>query len=127
MYNLTFTKIHLQKMIKNTFFVVLASMFLVFGSFAQQNQELTRDEVQIEQFESQTNSLENRFDQNKDVEAVLIDIRTDASALLLEVQESLDQFKLEIASDQEKLTALGDAPSDGSEAQAVTIERKVLT
>lgn len=127
MYNLTFTKIHLQKMIKNTFFVVLASMFLVFGSFAQQNQELTRDEVQIEQFESQTNSLENRFDQNKDVEAVLIDIRTDASALLLEIQESLDQFKLEIASDQEKLTALGDAPSDGSEAQAVTIERKALT
>lgn len=127
MYNLIFNKTQLQNMIKNTFFVVLASMFLVFGSFAQQSQELTRDEVQIDQFESQTNSLENRFDQNKDNETVLIDIRTDASTLLLEVQESLDQFKLEIASDKEKLTALGDAPSDGSEAQAVTIERKALT
>lgn len=127
MFDLTSTHNILLKMTK--FFVALfvAFTFFVAGSFAQQAEELTRDEIQIDNFESQINSLENRFEQNKEAETVLIDIRTEASELQIQVQESLDQFKLDAASDKEKLTALGDAPADGSEAQAITVEREALT
>ncbi len=123
------TSIHnlLRKMTKHFVMFFVAFIFIASSGFAQQTQELTRDEVQIDKFESLINSLENRFDQNKDAEDVLIDIRTDASELLIQVQDSLDQFRLDAASDKEKLTALGDAPSDGSEAQAITVERQALT
>ncbi|MEP3197478.1 MAG: mechanosensitive ion channel domain-containing protein [Lentilitoribacter sp.] len=127
MFDLTLIKTHFCKMMKCIAFSILASLFFVVSGFSQQAEELNRDEVQIEQFDTQINSLENRFEQNKDVENVLIDVRTDASALLIEVQESLDQFNLSATDDKAKLTALGDAPSDGSEAQAITIERKALT
>lgn len=126
MFALTFIKTHFRRITKSIALSILASLFFVFTGFAQQSDELTSDEVQIERFENQTNSLENRFDQNKDAEDVLIDVRTDASALLIEVQESLDQFNLSATDDKAKLTALGDAPTDGTEAQAITIERKAL-
>lgn len=127
MFDLTAIHNLLRKMTKLFVMFFVAFIFIASSGFAQQTQELTRDEVQIDKFESLINSLENRFDQNKDAEDVLIDIRTDASELLIQVQDSLDQFRLDAASDKEKLTALGDPPSDGSEAQAITVERQALT
>lgn len=127
MFDLTSTKNPLPKMTKIFASTFAGFIFLIASAFAQQAEELTREEVRIDQFEAQINSLENRFEQDKDAEEVLIDIRTEASALLLEVQDSLDQFKLEAASDKDKLTALGEAPADGSEAQAITVERQALT
>lgn len=126
MLDLTSTHNYSHKMIKIIVLMILASLMVVVGSYAQQAEELSRDEIQIEQFESQIKSLENRFNRNQDAEDALINVRSDGSALLIEVQDSLDQYKLAIANDQEKLAALGDAPTDRTEAQAVTIERKAL-
>lgn len=88
---------------------------------------LDRDQEQIAVFENQLKSLQRRFADNQEDEDALINLRADSEEFLTPVSEMLDRLRSDDVKDKERLTALGDPPADGTEAEAITVERNNLT
>lgn len=107
--------------------LILVSSFNVSG--AQTSAALERDQLVIDSFENKLNTLKLRYDSSLDDEEALIDIRADADELLPKIADELNKYELEITSNKERLTTLGEPPAEGEspEAQAVTLERENLT
>lgn len=120
-------RFYFVKKLKTLSFIILAFMVCLTHAVAQPETGLERDQTEIDVFENQLASIDKRFDENMSNEQALIDIRTDASALQIEVQDRLDAYKLEIADNSQRLTTLGDAPSSGSEVDAIAVERDSLS
>lgn len=117
-------------------FLRLFAVFLFVNSltltaaFAQDlSPSFERDQEQIDIYEKQLQSLQRRFEDSQEDEDALINLGTDSDEFLVPVLEMFDRLRADGVTDKERLTALGDPPSEGEdpEAQAITVERNNLT
>lgn len=108
-------------------FLFVSFSTLVTVSAQDGSPSFERDQEQIEAYQTQLDSLKRRFEDNGQNEDALIKLRTDADDFLAPVLEMLDRLQADGVKDKERLAALGDAPSDGEEVEAISAERNNLT